>query len=196
MTTANDPLFDKYIDNMACYYNIGIIYKIINSDLKLKANPRLKDLLFKYEEYKENNKNYIKINGYYRELKREYYLDLKRILCSLFNPNDNGDKKKKSFLDRLMGITKFAKSMSMPNLSNKFGSLFLTKDQIEKREKGMEKFADAYFETLIEINRDPEEEIDVKFLKKAKQALTEERLKKKGIEPAYKDGKKIIYITK
>tara|TARA_Y100000389_G_scaffold99354_1_gene96080 strand:- start:10500 stop:11027 length:528 start_codon:yes stop_codon:yes gene_type:complete len=172
MTTANDPLFDKYIDNMACYYNIGIIYKIINSDLKLKANPRLKDLLFKYEEYKENNKNYIKINGYYRELKGEYYLDLKRILCSLFNPNDNGDKKKKSFLDRLMGITKF-------------GSLFSTKEQIgkrrEEREEGMKKFADAYFETLEQINN-TEENINADFLKQAKKALTKKLLKKKGIK--------------
>ena len=189
MTTVNDPLFDKYIDNMACYYNIGIIYKIINSDLKLKANPRLKDLIFKYEEYKENNKNYIKINGYYRELKREYYLDLKRILCSLFNPIDNGDKKKKSFLDRLMGkLPKLPKLPNLPNLSNKFGSLFLTKQQREQREKDMENFADAYFETLIKINNT--KEIDVAVLEEAKQKLTEIRLKKKGIKLAYKHKKK------
>lgn len=191
MNPNNDQLFEKYIDNMACYYNIGVIYKIINSDLKLKANPRLKDLLFKYEEYKESNENYIKINGYYRELKREYYLDLKRILCSLFNTNDNGDKG--SFLRKLM--EGFSKLPKFPNLSNTFGRLFLTTDQIKKKEEGMKKFADAYLKTLEQINN-TEEEINADFLKKAKQALTEKRLKKKGIKPAYKDGKKIIYITK
>jgi hypothetical protein len=175
MNPNNDQLFEKYIDNMACYYNIGVIYKIINSDLKLKANPRLKDLLFKYEEYKESNKNYIKINGYYRELKREYYLDLKRILCSLFNTNDNGDKG--SFLSKLM--KGFSNLPKFPNLSNTFGRLFSTEDQIKEREKWMEKFANTYFDTLVQIYNYPEEQIDAEILKQAKQALTKKRLEKK-----------------
>ena len=179
MTTANDPLFDKYIDNMACYYNIGIIYKIINSDLKLKANPRLKDLLFKYEEYKENNKNYIKINGYYRELKGEYYLDLKRILCSLFNPNDNGDKKKDSFLDKLMrNLPKLPNSL-MPNLSNKFGSLFSSKQQIQERKQIMSKIDEGYLNLLKEINTTKKRfENNKKFEEAEKKIMTEFKKKR------------------
>tara|TARA_B110001450_G_C17624029_1_gene482406 strand:+ start:67 stop:579 length:513 start_codon:yes stop_codon:yes gene_type:complete len=166
MNSNKDALFVKYIDNMACYYNIGIIYKIINSDLKLKANPRLKDLLFKYEEYKDNNNNYnyIKINGYYRELKGEYYLDLKRILCSLFNPNDNGDKKKDSFLEQL---------------SNTIGSFFLTTQQIKERTQIITNIGEGYLNLLKEINTPGEIFANNKDLKNAEQIIMYEFKKKR-----------------
>ena len=137
------------------FITLKVIFKSNSKDFLFVNSYLIKNILFI---------EIVKINGYYRELKGEYYLDLKRILCSLFNPNDNGDKKKDSFLEQL---------------SNTIGSFFLTTQQIKERTQIITNIGEGYLNLLKEINTPGEIFANNKDLKNAEQIIMYEFKKKR-----------------
>ena len=90
-----------------------------------------------------------------------------------------GDKKKDSFLDKLMrNLPKLPNSL-MPNLSNKFGSLFSSKQQIQERKQIMSKIDEGYLNLLKEINTTKKRfENNKKFEEAEKKIMTEFKKKR------------------